>query len=490
VYASLDDYRIDRKLQFTQRFGTVDNRFNQYQLGFYIQDDIRVNNRLSLGVGLRNEMQSRIDDKWNLMPRVGFSLNPFGNTTSIRGGWGIYYDWYESNLYDQTLRLNGVAQREDQIIYEYDVVRDELGNVVLDAFGDPLTLLDANGKAVLLSTSGGQVGAGRPTNKTVAADDLSLPYVHQASIGLQQQLFAGMSVQLTYQKLLGRNQLRGIDINYGELMFDGISFVRVRPDTSFNTITQIQSTGRSESDRVTFQTRYQVPGDRGFAQFSYQWGKARSDFAGATSLPTDSTNPGLDWGPQGQDIRHQVQLGGTARLPWQVRLQTQFRYRSAPAFNWTTGLDNNRDGVINDRPEGVTRNSLRGDATWDIPQLSLSKTFGFGGPRTDGGNTGGGNFPGGGGGGGGFRPNNAAQQGGGTQGGGGFQGGGFQGRGNRGNQNTSNSRYSVEFSIQAQNPLNRVIRSGYTGNERSPYFLTATSVGQARRVSFNTSFRF
>ena len=145
--------------------------------------------------------------------------------------------------------------------------------------------------------------------------------------------------------------------------------------------------------------------------------------------------------------------------------------------------------MINDRPDGVGRNSLRGESTWDIRQASMSKIFGFGGPRTtDGGNQGGGNQ-----GGGGFRgPNNqqggggGGFQGGGNQGGGGFQGGGFRGNNNNGN----NSRYQIEFAVSAQNPLNRVIWSGYTGNLRSPFFGTATTINPARKVTFNTSFRF
>ena len=44
--------------------------------------------------------------------------------------------------------------------------------------------------------------------------------------------------------------------------------------------------------------------------------------------------------------------------------------------------------------------------------------------------------------------------------------------------------------MRAQNPLNRVIKQGYTGNMRSPYFMTATGVQNARRVEFETSFRF
>src|SRR4030095_17092253 len=83
-------------------------------------------------------------------------------------------------------------------------------------------------------------------------------------------------------------------------------------------------------------------------------------------------------------------------LPWQIRLQSQRNVRSAPAYNFTTGSDNNKDGVVNDRFEGVGRNSLRGESTWEIRQASLSKIFGFGGPRGDGGRNNGG-------GGGGFR---------------------------------------------------------------------------------------
>jgi hypothetical protein len=464
TYASIADHDIDLKLQTTQRLGTYDTSFRSLEAGFYVQDDIRVHNRLSLGIGLRNEMQSLVDDKVNLMPRVGFSWSPFGSTTSVRGGYGIYYDWFESTLYDQTLRLNGVAQQDYTILYEYAGTYDETGRFI--------PTLDANGKAIEIGRTGGVAGNRGPSNRTVLSPTLELPYVHQASIGVQQQLPANMSVQVTYQKLLGRNQLRGVDINYGELAFDGVSFLRVRPDPTSNIVTEIQSTGRSETDRVTFQARYQVPNQRGFLQFQYQHQRAMSDFGGATSLPSDSSNPGLDWGPQGQDVRHQMQLGGNARLPWQFRVQTQLRVRSAPAYNLTTGLDDNKDGVVNDRPFGVGRNSLRGEATWDIPQFAISKVVGFGGAPPDGagatGNTGGG-----------FRD---------QQGGGGQRGGG--GRGNNNSNSTRAARYEVEFAVQAQNPLNRVIRSGYTGNLRSPFFGTATSINSARRISFNTSFRF
>ena len=130
-----------------------------------------------------------------------------------------------------------------------------------------------------------------------------------------------LNVQVTYQRQEGRNQLRGIDINTPVLNAE--TGIVARPDPSFGIVTEIQSTGRSESDRVTFQTRFQLPQQRGMLQLSYQLGKAQGDFQGATSLPSNSLNPELDWGPAGPDIRHQSQFGGKVRLPYHFRLQSQ-----------------------------------------------------------------------------------------------------------------------------------------------------------------------
>ena len=111
TFSNLAAYLAGTPLQFTQRNGQVDTAFSQYQLGLYWQDDIRVNRNFSFSVGVRQEMQSLIDDKFNLMPRLGFTWNAPGAVV-IRGGYGTFYDWYETNLYDQTLRVDGISQRD------------------------------------------------------------------------------------------------------------------------------------------------------------------------------------------------------------------------------------------------------------------------------------------------------------------------------------------------------------------------------------------
>lgn len=429
TYRTIDDYLANKPLQFTQRIGTVDTSFRQYQLGFYWQDDWRVNNRFSIGYGVRNEMQSHISDKLNLMPRVGFTWT-VGRNTAVRGGYGLYHDWYEANLFDQTLRLNGVSQTDLTIRYIYD----ENGNPV----GTP------------------QVLAG---GRTQAAPDLEMPRQHQASLSVQRQLRQNWTVDLSYQMLRGQNVFRARDINTPVATVDPVTGATVflRPNPAVGIITQFDSDGKSQSDRVTLSSRVQIPSRSSFFQVSYNWGRGRS-YGGATQLPMNSLNPDLDWGPSGQDIRHQFQIQGQTQLFYGIRAQAQFSAQSGPAYNETTGFDNNGDGVINDRRPGVTRNSLRGEGYWNVGQLRLMKQIGFG-TRGQ------------------AAPRNAQQ------------GGGNRGNAGGGNFN-NNSRYAVELFVQAQNPLNRVIKTGYSGNLSSPSFGLPLSVQQARRVNFGMSLRF
>ena len=145
---------------------------------------------------------------------------------------------------------------------------------------------------------------------------------------------------------------------------------------------------------------------------------------------------------------------------------------SGAPYNMTTGFDDNNDGAFNDRPEGVTRNSLRGDWYWNF-NVNVTKRVNLGGLRTP------------------ATPGRA--QGNGAlfaqQGGGGF-GGGQGGFGGRGGGNQGNSRFSMEIFARANNVLNRVTRQGYTGNMSSPFFGLPTSVGRPREVNVGLRFNF
>jgi hypothetical protein len=113
-------------------------------------------------------MQSLIDDKLNVMPRLGFSWNAPAKLT-VRGGYGTFYDWYDTGLYDQTLRVNGVSQR-DLLIFN-------------PGYPNPLV--------------GGEDTVILPGGRVQSAPDLQMPYP-QASIGVERALTTNLQAQVSW----------------------------------------------------------------------------------------------------------------------------------------------------------------------------------------------------------------------------------------------------------------------------------------------------
>ena len=427
TYRTIEDFVASRPAQFSQRLGTVDTEFSQYQAGFYWSDEFRVSKNLSLGVGVRNELQSRIDDKLNLMPRVGLTWAPFGSQTSaIRGGYGLFYDWYDASLYDQTLRVDGTTVRDIRI-----------SCIAANDYCASVANLDAVAAGITMTPSG----------RIQASDNLQMPRVHQASVSYDRQLTQNVMLQTSYQVLRGRNLMRSVNVN---APVDG-----VRPNPTFGDITQFESTGKSSSDRLTIGTRIRLAMKNqqpAMLNVNYTFGHEKNFADGATALPSNNLNPDVDWGPSRQDIRHRLQVQAQAPILFGVRGNVNLNVSSGVPYNMTTGRDDNDDGAFNDRPDGVTRNSLRGDTTWGL-NLNLSRRFSLNGVNTP------------------------------------VRGGG-QGFGGPGGRGGNGGGKSMELFVQAQNVLNHVTRTGYTGNLLSPFFGTATSVGQPRDVNLGVRFNF
>jgi hypothetical protein len=442
TFASIDSYLAGLPATYRIRQGQVNTDFGTYQLGFYWQDDIRVNSRFSFSLGVRNEMQNLIADKLNVMPRAGFTWTPKGNKTNVRGGYGLFHDWYEASLYDQTQRVNGVSQKD---------------LLILDpGYPDPYS---------------GQMGDVQPGGRIQSASDLKMPFVHQASIGIERQFTPNFSGQVSYQALRGRNQLRAININAPFAVVAGVDedgsdlVTWVRPDPTVGNITQFESTGRSASDRLTFNASYRIPGKNLFMQGNYTLGSVKNYADSATTLPANNLDPNAEWGPSRQDVRHRVQMMINVPTVFGIRTSMNINAQSGTPYTITTGLDENKDGVLNDRPSGVGRNAARGNATWTM-NMRLAKVIGIGGGGTP---AGPGGLPGAG------RPGVSEQR-----GPGGFGGGG----------GALGSRYSIELFASADNILNTVNYSNYSGNMLSKFFMQPTAAQPPRRIQIGMGFRF
>jgi hypothetical protein len=70
------------------------------------------------------------------------------------------------------------------------------------------------------------------------------------------------------------------------------------------------------------------------------------------------------------DQRHRAVLFFSYNLPWNFTVGTLQQYASSRPFNATTGIDNNGDGLNNDRPvingKVMSKSAFRGTPTSDV----------------------------------------------------------------------------------------------------------------------------
>jgi hypothetical protein len=436
TFSTMDDYLAGRARTFTRRVGDPNVTYSQFDAGWYLQDDFRLSKNINLSLGVRQEVQTNVDDKWNIAPRAAFTYS-LGKGT-MRGGYGIFYDWLESNVYEQVVRLDGTHQIEQTII-------------------NPSYPLGAGGGTLL------------PGSRIQLGPELTQPTIHQASIGYERPLKQFGQIRGDYMMTRATETFRSVNVN---APING-----VRPIADAGNISQLESTGRRDSDRITVALNLRAPQRRIMGNVMYQWANARGYADGPLSLPANSNNPNADWGPSAMDIRHRLFFMLNSPIGLGVRAGLQAQYSSASPYTITTGTDDNGDTVFNDRPLGIGRNSARGEEQWNV-SLRVNRSFNLGGVLS-----GGPTFIGGGGGGGGGAMNQRAP------GGGAGDGGGPVVREMIMDGSTP-SRYRLDIYAQVFNLLNRTNLNQFVGNMLSPYFGQATSAASARRVELGASLSF
>ena len=426
-FADLAAFEAGTPTQFTQRIGDPAVKYRQYQFGWYVQDDWRVRKNLTLSYGLRHELQNHVGGKFNLAPRLGFVWSPKKNgSITLRGGAGIFYDWFTAQTYEQTLRVDGQRQR--------DVV------VTNPGFPNPFS---------------GGLQTTLPPSRIQTDPDLQIPYIIQASFGVETnpwKLFR-LTTNYTYQR--GVHLLHGRNLN---APIPGLG----RPDPLVGNITNIESSAYQSSHRLMVGVGPAKFVQGLFWNVNFLLMKNTNEADSAFSLPSNNFDLRADRGPAASDMRYLISGFISKRLPSGFAISTIFQASSALTYNITTGFDDNGDTVINDRPAGLGRNSARGAARWEIgSRLSWGTDFG---PDQ--------------------KQNAAAPQirmvrvGGGD----GASAPSFAGM--------STKKYRLEFYAQAFNLLNHANLGSFSGVQTSPFFGHATSAQPPRRFEVGTRFNF
>ena len=505
--------------QFSIATGDPLASVSQVDVGLYAQDDWRVRPNLTLGLGIRYENQTNINSKFNFAPRVFMAWSP-GATDSarppsmvIRAGAGVFYNRFgEFNTLNAN-RFNGINQQSFSATEAplYRTVNGVLTYVAPTA----LTALDAfdpNNLTKLPALS--ELTAAREITWRVS-DDLQAPRVYVAGVQVERQLPYRFTMFTGFYSIHVRNVIRARDIN---APLPG-TITNATPDGSrpfgpIGDIYQYESTGKFDQNQffVGFNNRL----NRTF-QFSSNYSMSKSkndtDGQGGGIFPVNHYDLSGEYGRAGFDVRHRFSFFGTINLPWQVSVNPLMTYSSGRPFNIITGQDTNLDRLFTERPsfapDGVNcslpnirctrfgnfnltpapgevlipRNYGEGPGYFAF-NMRISKTWNFGsmpssqaaapagqqggpaaGNRGPGGGGGTPRIPNTGGGGGGGGPQ---MRGGGS--GGGIPGGGLGAGGEA-------KRYSMVFSLNFNNLLNKVNLSNPNANLSSPSFGESQSLG-------------
>src|SRR6185436_9380120 len=113
TFSSIEAFNAGTPATYTRRMGNPRIDYINAQGAAYVQDDIRVRKNLTLSPGLRYEIQTHLKDRGNLGPRMGVTWAPFkSGRTTLRGSYGLFYNWLNANTYEQTLRVDGSRQQD------------------------------------------------------------------------------------------------------------------------------------------------------------------------------------------------------------------------------------------------------------------------------------------------------------------------------------------------------------------------------------------
>jgi hypothetical protein len=431
TFDNLDAYLAGTPSNYTRRIGDPRLSYRLFQGSFYVQDDIRPSKSLTLSAGVRYEVQTHVSDTHNLGPRVGMTWSPFkSGQTTLRGSAGIFYDWLPNATYEQSLRVDGLRQQEL--------------NIFNPSYPDPGV------------SAGGVIP---PINRYVLDGGYHMPRTKRVSAGVDRGLLKVIRVATTYSYQQGSQLARGLNLNAP------VGGVRLNP--AFRNIVEVVSDAASWQHQLQIDANLnpgallpafkgpRISWKRTTVFVNYALTKLENNSDGPFSVPATG-DLSLERGPAFDDVRQRINVSFNNQIVRNLLMGLNVNAQSANAYTLLTGRDDNGDGIFNDRPSGLGRNTLRAAGQVNV-NVFLGYQFAFGHTAP---------LP---------------------------PGIGVFGGGNAAQVRTfdqGSARYRLGLFLQASNLTNRANFLGYSGTQLSPFFGRPTAVRDMRKidVGFNLSF--
>ncbi len=288
---------------------------------FFAQDQWRYRTNLTFNLGVRYDRKRGFhkitgvpDDGNNFQPRLGFVWDPWNDgRTAVRGGYGDYVDQSFLNI-----QLN-VAAAKDSV----ELVINNPG------YPDPF--------------SRGATANTPPSTATVTPHPRT-PETRTVSLGMKREIVGGLAVSFDAVYSRGYYQYAWNDLNYPDPLTGN------RPDPTRGRVIEYADYGNSWYSALLVGVE-QRPFHGAAWNVSYTLSKTLRDVEGFQFTPQDLRNLAGDKSLASNDRRHQLVGNVTYRLPWGFQLGAVAQARSGLPWSVTTGIDNNRDTFIVDRPD-------------------------------------------------------------------------------------------------------------------------------------------
>jgi outer membrane receptor protein involved in Fe transport len=405
TFTSYANFAANRPSNFTQRFALPNTSGattfpDSSDYAFFVQDDWRATPRLTVNAGLRYDYQAlarppiqnpdpvllaagfdtgrQPKDRNNFAPRLGFSY-AFDDKSVVRAGYGIFYGRTTAIMLGTAHSGNGI----------------QTTGVTLTCTTTPANPCPTYPSVFAAPPA---AGAGRP-DLFIFQQGYTQPYVQQARLGFEREVFADTSLSATVMLYRGVHLSRTRDTNLGApvptnftstdgTVYSVLRFPAARPFTNYSRISLFESNGNSFYRALSLQLARRLT--RGFQYIaSYTFSKAEDDKPDQTAVV-----PG--GGDDAKVVENPFNIRGDyARAD--VDLPHRFVFSPVYSFggytsesaalrgllsDWTiSGIIQLQSGfpysAQSDRVPGTARNSLRTPNTYQI-DLRLQRAFRFG----------------------------------------------------------------------------------------------------------------
>lgn len=331
---------------FQQGFGVPRFEFTTTDIAFFAQDDWRLTPRVTLNLGLRWEYEkfpepflvnsalpqtgNRPSDKNNFGPRIGFAADLSGNgTTSLRGGYGIYYGRINGTIIVNSLINTGL--NTGQILSS---VAPQCPTVAGFAPGNPNNTVCPTAASVLAGNPTAPIFPNiLPTPPAGTAgvnyfrDGFQNPLIHQGDLIIEREVARNTVVSASYLFSFGKHLTTFVDTNLNpptsqgrvtvvDGPFAGNTWVfpfykGSRPNTNFGNILEIRDSVSTKYHALVLQANRRLTRGLQF-QSSYTLSRAQDDggsqssstFTPSFSALFDPLDPAGDDGLSPYDRRH------------------------------------------------------------------------------------------------------------------------------------------------------------------------------------------